>query len=125
MRVLSPDACGATRETPTHPRMRRVSWGQSAQTTTRDAGLCNIANEHPLAPLYIYIYIIYIYIYIYYIYIYIYIYIYNIYILYIYAHTYIYIHIHIQSIQKRLTFVVMYLCILNIERAKNLGGIFM
>ncbi len=30
-------------ETSTHPRMRRVSRGQSAQTTARDA------NEHPLA----------------------------------------------------------------------------
>ncbi len=29
-----------------------------------------------------------------------------------------------QSIQKRLTLVVIYLCILNIERAKNLGGNF-
>ncbi len=33
--------------TSTHPRLRRVPWDQSAQTTTRDAG--NIANEHPLA----------------------------------------------------------------------------
>ena len=36
---------------------------------------------------------------------------------------YMYI-IYIQSIQKRLTFVIMYLCILNIERAKNFGGNF-
>ncbi len=37
---------------------------------------------------------------------------------------YICIYIYIQSIQKRLTLVVMYLCILNIERAKNVGGNF-
>ena len=35
MRVLSPDACGTTRVTPTHPTCR-VSWGQRAQTTTRE-----------------------------------------------------------------------------------------
>ncbi len=31
---------------------------------------------------------------------------------------------YIQSIQKRLTLVVMYLCILNIEHAKKFGGNF-
>ncbi len=49
MRVLSPDACGATRR---HQRIHACAEyhvGQSAQTTTRDAGLCNIADEHPLA----------------------------------------------------------------------------
>ncbi len=45
MRVLSPDACNT--ETSTHPRMRRVSWGQSAQTTTRDAGFAILRmNTH-------------------------------------------------------------------------------
>ncbi len=38
--------------------------------------------------------------------------------------TLLFITLLIQSIQKRLTFVVMYLCILNIERAKNFGGNF-
>ena len=44
--------------------------------------------------------------------------------LYICIYVCIYIYIYIQSIQKKLTFVVMYLCILNIERAKNFGGNF-
>ena len=52
--------------------------------------------------------------------IYIYIYIYKIHN----TNIYIYIYIYIQSIQKRLTFVVMCLRILNIERAKNFGGNF-
>ncbi len=38
MRVLSPDACGATRRHQRIHAWRRVSWGQIAQTTTRDAG---------------------------------------------------------------------------------------
>ncbi len=47
MRVLSPDACGATRRHQMPPRMRRVSWGQSAQTTSRDAGLAILRmNTH-------------------------------------------------------------------------------
>ena len=33
---------------PTHPDMRRVSWGQSAQTTRRSE-LCIIAIGHPFA----------------------------------------------------------------------------
>ena len=41
-----------------------------------------------------------------------------------YFYYYIIIYIYIQSIQKRLTFVVMYLRILNIKRAKNVGGNF-
>ena len=40
------------------------------------------------------------------------------------SHIYVYMYMYIQSIQKRLTSVVMYLCILNIERAKNFGGNF-
>ena len=64
---------------------------------------------------------IYVYMYIcIYVYMYICMYIY----MYIYIYVYIYIYTYIQSIQKRLTFLVMYLCILNIERAKNFGGNF-
>ena len=34
--------------TSTHPDMRRVSWSQSAQTTTREVSFCNIASGHPI-----------------------------------------------------------------------------
>ena len=34
--------------TSTYPDMRRVSWGQSAQTNTREVSFCNIANGYPI-----------------------------------------------------------------------------
>ena len=33
---------------PTNPDMRRVSWGQSTQTTRKEVSFCNIANGHPI-----------------------------------------------------------------------------
>ncbi len=55
-----------------------------------------------------------------YIYVYMYMYMY----VYMYICICIYVYMYIQSFQKRLTLVAMYLCILNIERAKNFGGNF-
>ena len=100
MRVLSPDACGATRR---HQRIHACAECHGARVLKRPQGTraLQYCDEHPLAlrtecsttPKWRSV-------------------------------IYICIYVYIQSVQKRLTFVVMYLCISNIKRAKNLGGNF-
>ena len=48
MRVLSPDACGATRRHHASTHAQSVM-GPECSNDHKGRGLCNIANEHPLA----------------------------------------------------------------------------